>query len=208
MIVMIKKVMIKKSATFFLLLFATICSPSWAEADQFQLGTATIEITPPLGYRMSGYFHERLCQGTKDPLLAKAMVFSQGDTIAAIVACDIIGLSPQVTALSRKQIEDQIGISSENVSIAATHSHTGPLYWGVLRNHFHALSVAKDGSDKAESSDYSKFLVKQLVTVVEQAKQNLQEVKILAGYGFENRIAFNRRFMKKNGEVATWIGLR
>ncbi len=47
-------------------------------------------------------------------------MFSQSDTMAAIVCCDIIGLSPQVTALSHKQIGEQIGIPSENIAIAAT----------------------------------------------------------------------------------------
>jgi neutral ceramidase len=199
--------MMKNATAFLVLLISVICSSSGAVADQFQMGTATIEITPPVGYRMSGYFHERLSLGTKDPLIAKAMVFSQSDTMAAIVCCDIIGLSPQVTGLSRKQIGEQIGIPSENIAIAATHSHTGPLYWGVLREHFHALAIEKDGTDKAESFDYPEFLVKQLVAVVAQAKENLQAVTISAGYGFENRIAFNRRFMKKNGKVATWIGM-
>ena len=196
-----------KSLTAILLIVAySICLPVDA-AEPFELGTATVEITPPLGYRMSGYFHERLSQGTKDPLLAKALVFSQGDTMAALVCCDIVGLSPAVSAASRKQVTEQLGIPSENIAITATHSHTGPLYWGVLREHFHGLAVAKDGTDHAESVDYSALLIQQLVAVVQEAKENLQPVNLSAGYGFENRIAFNRRFMKKSGEVATWIGL-
>ena len=199
--------MLKKAIALCFVFFCFVGQPNTIEAEPFLMGTATVEITPPLGYRMSGYFHERLSLGTTDPLLAKAMVFSQGDTTAAIVCCDIIGLSPGVTARSRQKIEKQINIPAENISIAATHSHTGPLYWGVLREHFHELAVAKEGSDKAESIDYPAFLVKQLVAVVEQAKEKMQAVSISAGYGFENRIAFNRRFMKKDGTAATWIGL-
>lgn len=173
----------------------------------FQSGTATIDITPPAGYRMSGYFHERLSEGTKDPLLAKAIVFSQGDVVAALICCDIIGIDPQVSRESRQLIAEQSGIPVENVSITATHSHTGPLYWGALRDQFHKTAVAREGSDPQEAFDYPAFLVKQLAAVAVAAKAQLQEVDISAGFGHESRVAFNRRFLMKDGYAKTWIGL-
>ena len=48
-----------------------------AGADELLAGTAVVEITPPHGYRMSGYFMERLNTGVRDPLKAKALVFRQ-----------------------------------------------------------------------------------------------------------------------------------
>jgi len=176
-------------------------------AGPFQAETATGDITPPVGYRMSGYFYERLAKGTKDPLLAKAIVFSQDDTIAALVVCDIVGMAPKVATESRRRIAQELGIPVSNVSIAATHSHTGPLYFGALRDHFHDATVAREGSDPHETFDYPNFLTDQIVSVVRQAKQNRQAVRFSAGYGNENRIAFNRRFLMKNGRAKTWIGI-
>lgn len=176
-------------------------------AAPFQAGTAVIDMTPPVGYRMSGYFHERLSTGVKDPLLAKAIVFSQEETIAALVLCDIIAIAPEVSAECRRLIADQLGIPAANVSVAATHSHTGPLYWGALRNHFHETAVAREGSDPYETFDYPAFLVQQIVAAVDQAQQNLEAVRLSAGSGSEDRIAFNRRFLMKNGRAKTWIGL-
>jgi hypothetical protein len=57
-----------------------------------QVGLAEVDITPPLGFPMAGYYHERLAEGTIDPLKAKAIVFRDGDTAAALVACDLIGV--------------------------------------------------------------------------------------------------------------------
>src|SRR3972149_645037 len=48
-------------------------------AEELQAGVAVVDITPPIPFRMSGYFMERLSTGTKDPLHAKAIVFQQGD---------------------------------------------------------------------------------------------------------------------------------
>ena len=67
----------------------------WAAVPQeaaFQVGLAEIDITPPVGYRMDGYFYERLNTGQRDPLKAKALVFQQGATRAALVVCDVIGV--------------------------------------------------------------------------------------------------------------------
>src|SRR3954470_17268535 len=69
------------------------------QAPPFQVGLAEIDITPPAGYRMDGYFYERLNTGQRDPLIAKALVFQQGPTRAALVVCDLIGIP---LALSRE----------------------------------------------------------------------------------------------------------
>jgi hypothetical protein len=75
------------------------------QAEDLQAGFATADITPPIGYRMSGYFNERLSTGTHDPLHAKAMVLRQGDVKAVIVICDLIGLSRNVTGKAREMAE-------------------------------------------------------------------------------------------------------
>jgi len=114
-------------------------------ASRLEAGVAVVNITPPLGYRMSGYFRERLCTGVLNPLHAKALVLRQGDVRAALVFCDIIGLSPDVSSRARGLAAEKTGIPAENILIAATHTHTGPLYFGALRNHFHAQAVAEHG---------------------------------------------------------------
>ena len=41
-------------------------------SEEMQAGMAVVDITPPVPYRMSGYFSERLSTGIKDPPLAKS----------------------------------------------------------------------------------------------------------------------------------------
>jgi len=65
---------------------------SAAETPPLEVGLAVVDITPPVGYRMSGYFRERASTGTHDPLKAKVVVLRQGDCRAALVFCDLIGL--------------------------------------------------------------------------------------------------------------------
>jgi neutral ceramidase len=164
-------------------------------------GLAVIDITPPVGYRMSGYFSERLSTGTSNPLHAKAIVLCQGDTSAALVFCDIIGLSLDVSSRVRRIAAKRTGIPAENILIAATHSHTGPLYFGALREHFHDLAIAEHGSDPCEKVDYSSELVKKIVKVITQADTEAEPVRLKAGIAEQQNLSFNRRFYMKNGTV-------
>lgn len=164
-------------------------------------GLAVVDITPPVNYRMSGYFSERLSTGTSNPLRAKAIVLRQGDASAALVFCDIIGLSLDVSSRVRRRAAKKTGIPAENILIAATHSHTGPLYAGALRKHFHDLALAENGSDPYEKVDYASELARKLVRVISQADKKATPVRLKAGVAKQAGLSFNRRFHMKNGTV-------
>ena len=71
------------------LLLATGCTSPSTPPPPLEIGLATRDITPPVGYRLAGYFYERRSTATHDPLQAKANVFRQGDTSFAWVVCDL-----------------------------------------------------------------------------------------------------------------------
>ena len=185
-----------------LVFFSHAATPQKALADdRMKIGTAVMDITPPVPYRMSGYFSERLSTGIKDRLFAKAVFLEQGTTRGALVFCDLIGISPQVASRARKKIEAQCGIPFGNISIAATHSHTGPLYFGALHKHFHDRRIKNNGRDDLEEIDYPGQLVEKLVQLVLKSRKAAGEVDLRAGNVIEKRLAFNRRFYMKKGGV-------
>lgn len=172
-----------------------------ARASELTAGVAVADITPPVGYRMSGYFSERLSTGTLNPLHAKAIVLRQGEMAAAMVFCDIIGLSLDVSSRARRQAEAKTGIPAANILLAATHSHTGPLYADALRKHFHDRAIAEHGSDPCEKVNYADELVAKLVDVIEQADAAAKPVRMEAGSAEQQGLSFNRRFHMKDGTV-------
>ncbi len=167
----------------------------------FQAGVTQVTITPPQGYRMSGYFHERLNRGTHDPLLAKIMVFKQGKTEIALIFCDIIGISPELSSTTRKAAAKKTGIPRAHILIAATHSHTGPLYFGALRDHFHEKAADQHGRDPCEPLDYTAWLRDRIVDGIRSAQKLLKPVDLLASVTQENGLTFNRRFHMDDGTV-------
>ncbi len=175
--------------------------PTAATAGQFSAGVAAVDVTPPVPYRMSGYFRERLSTGVLDPLYAKAVVFSQDDTTAALVFVDVVGIPLDVSTRARELASKQTGIPEKQIAIAATHSHTGPLYFGALRAHFHRKAIEAHGEDVYEKTDYPAQLVEKLASAVQQAQAKLRPVQLAAGYAHEDRLSFNRRFHMNNGAV-------
>ncbi len=180
---------------------AVVAPAPMTSTKELNAGIASIEITPPIGYRMSGYFHERLSDGISNPLHAKAIVLRQGEESAALVFCDIIGLSPDVSSRARKKAAEKTGIPSANILITATHTHTGPLYFGALRKHLHDTAVAKHGSDPCEKVDYPSELVNKLVNVISEANASTKPVRMEAGLAEQQGLSFNRRFHMKDGSV-------
>jgi neutral ceramidase len=172
-----------------------------SHGDDLQAGVTVVDITPPVPWRMSGYFYERISTGVKDPLQAKAVVLKQGDVTAAMVFCDLVGVPREVSDRARRMVQQATGIPHENVVIAATHTHTGPLYYGPLRELFHQRAVERSGTDANESIDYPEKLVEQITSAVVKAASELRLVEIAAGVAREDRLAFNRRFHMRDGSV-------
>ena len=99
---------------------------------QLTAGAAEIDITPGLGAHLCGYFRDRRATDILDPLHARAIALSNGDTTLAFVICDLIVVPGEVADAAKATIADRTGIAPEHVLIAGTHTHTGPAIVGAL----------------------------------------------------------------------------
>ncbi|MHC4176060.1 MAG: neutral/alkaline non-lysosomal ceramidase N-terminal domain-containing protein [Planctomycetota bacterium] len=176
-------------------------APAADSAAEMEAGIAVADITPPVGWRLSGYFYERPSTDTHDPLQAKAIVLRQGGRRAALVFCDLIGVPLDLSRKARLLADEQTGIPAPNILIAATHTHTSPLYFGTLREEFHNRAIVTAGSDPHEKIDYSAQLAEKLAGVIADAQAALRPVKLRAGVGKQLGLSFNRRFHMKDGSV-------
>lgn len=137
------------------------CSqPSISEGD-LEMGVARVDITGEDAVIL-------------DPLNVKSMVFRQGQVLAAIVECDVSGVSKDITIPAREQVAAATGIPYENICIAATHTHMA---------HPH------------------KELVPAIVESAKKAIDNLRPVELASGIGQEFNVSFNRRYFMKDGSV-------
>ena len=174
-----------------------------APGQPVEIGFASVDVTPPIGHRMSGYFYERFSTGVHNPLQAKAIVFRQGDERFAWVFCDLLGVPSTVSSVVRNSAAAETGIPRQNIFIAATHTHTGPLYFGPLRDFFHAQTIKLTGKDEHEATDYARELTGKLTELIAAAAAATKPTELSLAVVPQPGLAFNRRYFLKDGSVAT-----
>lgn len=166
------------TSVFFIFLFITVLP---LHASTLQVGYSEIDITPPIGTGMPGYFHGRKADGVLDPLLIKVAAITQDDTTLIIMMCDLIGLGRDVVNRMRDSINKKTGLLQHQIFIHATHTHTGAV-----------ISVVEDD------------IVEKSATVVQNALDDRKpESKITIGSAEERAVTFIRRYLMKNGSIRT-----
>src|SRR5262245_3647044 len=83
--------------------------------EALQVGVAESDITPPEGFLIAGYYHERRATGTLDPLKAKAIVLRAGKEQAALVVCDLTGIAIDLSTEVRRRASDKTGIPANHI---------------------------------------------------------------------------------------------
>jgi hypothetical protein len=152
-----------------------------ATAPPLRVGYADVDITPPLGTSMPGYFRDRKATEVLDPLLVKALVVRQGGTTVALVAVDTISLSAPVVKAVRDSVEEKTEIPAEHVFLHATHTHTGAV-----------LSSFKD------------HLPGQVADAIQKAlDRSVVEKSVQLGRAREAGVAFIRRYLMQDGSIRT-----
>jgi hypothetical protein len=178
-----------------------VTGPTAAE-EPLRVGLAEADITPPLGFPMAGYYHERRATGTHDPLKARAVVFRQGETEAALVVCDLIGIARDLSAEVGRRVAAKTGIPAAHIIVTATHAHTGPDYMRDLYDYL------KPGGPPGGQQPYAARLIAGIVEAVVTAHGRARPGVVEAGSARqETPVAFNRRFVMRDGSVRTWMHL-
>ena len=157
--------------------------------NTLQVGFSRVNITPPLGVRLMGYYRKRLAEGVRDELEANCLCLACEDTKVALISVDHLGILRSVLDDLRAEISRITQIPAEAVYIHSTHTHTGP-------------AVDPNAEAKIERDYYQQFFRKVVDSVV-LAMGNLQPAKMGYAVSSAPNIAYIRRFYMKNGPVAT-----
>lgn len=162
--------------------------------NKLQVGYAGVNINPVLGCGIDGYFVPRFAKGFLDDLEAHGIVLVLGDRKIALISVDNCNLNAPLVNRYRAAIERATGIPAENLLLAATHTHTGPLIQPF--NGFEA--------DETVIRRYADFVEERLIDLVKLAIQDLKPAKMgfITGYAPE-RVAYIRLYKMKDGSAMT-----
>lgn len=160
----------------------------------FSAGISKVNITPPLGTSIMGYYIDRYSEGVLDEIEAVAVAFQKGDNTVLLIAVDNCELTKEKLNPVRQRIQDETGINKDKILIHSTHTHTGP---GP------SLTFGENEGLKSYYEDLSN----KLVEVAKSALSDLKPAKLGLGIGEAKNVAFVRRFRMKDGSVMTNPGV-
>jgi hypothetical protein len=152
-----------------------------------QAGAAQLDITPGLGAHVVGYFTDRRATDILDPLNAKAIAVSDGDTVLGLIICDLIAIPGLVVDAAKARILEQTGVPPENVLVAGTHTHTGPAIVG--------------GLGTPEEEGYGEWVAPRIADAFTMAYRRLQPAQFAHAAGSAPGEVHNRRWHMKDGSV-------
>ena len=188
----------KTSVLFAVALTAALAACTTPRAfcgNELRAGAAAVNINPPDGIPLAGYYHERGSQGVIDDIFAKAAVLDDGKTRVAFVVCDLITLPRHTILEARRLIEEKTGIPGKHVMLSATHTHTGPVLSGDSE------SDPTDGGSRDIARKYTSELPTGIAQAVADAAARLAPARASFARQAEERLGFNRRFWMKDGTV-------
>lgn len=154
-------------------------------------GFARLDITPPLGAELSGYFYARHASGVLDPLEINAVAVSNGTDTAILMAIDFIGIRMNYMDRIRDLVSERTGVPAENVLVAALHQHT-------------SCCLSDDRSTNLTDKAYIDVLLRKFADAAKLAMDDLKDaVMCAAAREVAEPIAFVRRYFTADGGVAT-----
>ena len=168
-----------------LLLFLLFASIMPLRASGLRAAVAKVDITPPLGTKMWGYFdRQNGATGVGDPLYARVLVMEVGSERLALVTLDLgRTFGPQSLAHLKEEVQLNSGIA--HLLVVASHTHAGP----VIQDEY------PGGVPAWESNALNK-----IKTAIGEAAKKTVEARLGAGYG-SVYIGYNRRRVNPDGSV-------
>ena len=173
---------------------------------QLSAGFARVNITPPMGIGMVGYFVPRFAEGVLDDLYINALALQSGDVTTLLMALDLEGLARHVVRDYAAHISERTGIPTDRILLHATHTHTGPAILDPTVPE-QGINCLFTSVDPVIEKQYYDFLRSKLCDAAQFALADLKPATMGYGIGQAPNIAFVRRFRMKDGSVQTNPGV-
>ena len=198
--------------TFARSIFLALLTAGPALADgPFKAGFAERDITPEIGMEAPGGYGKAYHKSIHDPCKVRASVFDDGRGRAAIVGVDGIGVRRDTVVQARKAIRERTGLPDGSILIGASHSHSsGPLAKWLPGEFDDASPLVRRlvyEETTCANPQYLARVERAIVDAVCEADARRVESRVGVGKGSEGTVAFNRRFLMKDGRTVTHPGL-
>lgn len=155
--------------------------------EPLKVGVAREIITPKLGGLFMGYGSDKPSTAVHDDLTVTALALEYGKIKVALLSVTVCLIGNNLMKKLRALCGEAAGIPAENVIIAATHTHSGP--------------ITTDGGDGNRDNDYcNEILLPKCAAAIKEAFNNLKNAKVGVAKT-TSLVGINRRQLLPNDRV-------
>ncbi len=150
-----------------------------------------IKITPDNGIPMGGNVRiDNKSRGVHDDLYCNVIMLNDGKTEICLMGFDFVGLKHTTCTDVKSRVEKATGISSDNITMWGTHTHSGP---DTCMRFYHGIDSIID--------EYLNGVAEAVAKGCANIHKNYKDVVLKTGKKEVYDLSFNRRLVRKNGEV-------
>ncbi len=151
-------------------------------------GFYEIDITPPLGCDIPGYYRRRPATGVLHPLFVKACALEQNRTTTLLIVLDSVDIPCELYEAIVTHITERHGIPAECITVDATHTHLGiPVGDGVA----------------LPDPEFLRVVLERTLDCAARALAALEPVTLLYAETEVHGISFVRNYHIRDGSIQT-----
>jgi len=164
------------------------------EAETWEVGLATVDITPEAPIFLAGYASRRKpSEGVDTPLMAQAMALRWKSDTFVMVALDNCEVSRRFMQPVLERTQASLGLARGSVMVVSSHTHSAPMLTDTLE-----VMAVMPQRDREVIQAYSHKLQSNLFHIIKAACEDLKPSKLARGMGTA-RFAINRRVYRPEG---------
>ncbi len=161
--------------------------------NNLKAGFGRVNINPPMGISIRGYYKLRYAEAILDDLEVNALALQCGTDKVILISVDHCGIDQNLSTEFRQAVCEVTGVPADCIFLSATHTHTAP----------HMTFSTDDELVK----EYACFVKHRIADASKFAVDDLKDATMGYGQGKAPNVAFIRRYVMKDGSVMTNPGV-
>lgn len=166
-------------------------------------GAAMVDITPVMGIQIAGDIGRyRPVEEIREPLYARALAVEAGGRTGCLLSLDILAIDNARVEYLRREAQARFGLDPEALLVHVVQNHAAPAIGHFFVRDSYPFSddlwFLRGGDDR-----YNPGALEGILAAIGQALQALEPARMAVGRGVDGRVAFNRRFIMRDGTAKT-----
>ena len=168
--------------------------------DTLRAGAAEVDITPALDIQIAGDIgRRRPVREIRERLYAKALALECGGVSCCILSLEVCFVTHKWVDEIRRRAAEQFGLDPLSILVHSVQNHSAPAIGNAAVNDAYTgippdLWWLRSGDER-----YNEPAISGIVEAIGQAQGRLEPVTLRTGRTVDGRVAFNRRFVLRDG---------